>query len=99
MTIRQLTADLTALLQPVYPPAEAASIAGLVVEYLLELSPLQLRMQAQTAVPKALLQRLPALMARLRSHEPVQYVLGTAHFAGMELEVSPATLIPRPETE
>jgi len=29
----------------------------------------------------------------------VQYVLGTAHFAGLELEVSPATLIPRPETE
>jgi release factor glutamine methyltransferase len=29
----------------------------------------------------------------------VQYVLGTAHFAGLELEVTPATLIPRPETE
>ncbi|RZK45649.1 MAG: peptide chain release factor N(5)-glutamine methyltransferase, partial [Hymenobacter sp.] len=37
--------------------------------------------------------------ARLLAQEPVQYVLGTAHFAGLDLEVSPATLIPRPETE
>jgi release factor glutamine methyltransferase len=29
----------------------------------------------------------------------VQYVLGTAYFAGLALEVTPATLIPRPETE
>ncbi|RZK61803.1 MAG: peptide chain release factor N(5)-glutamine methyltransferase [Hymenobacter sp.] len=42
---------------------------------------------------------MPVLLARLLAHEPVQYVLGTAHFAGMELAVSPATLIPRPETE
>lgn len=35
----------------------------------------------------------------LQSGKPLQYVLGEAYFCGMHLEVSPAALIPRPETE
>ncbi len=99
MTTQQLTIDLTAALQALYPAPEAAAITALVVENLLEISPLQRRMRAAEPVPTAVLARLPALQARLLAHEPVQYVLGTAHFAGLALEVSPATLIPRPETE
>lgn len=39
-------------------------------------------------------------MARRRSKgEPLQYVLGTAHFRKIELEVGPGVFIPRPETE
>ncbi len=40
-----------------------------------------------------------ALIARRAAHEPVAYLLGVAHFRRLELEVTPATLIPRPETE
>ena len=99
MTTRQLTADLAAALQGIYGASEAEAIASLTVEHLLQLSPLQRRMQAATPVPTPVLAQLLALQNRLLTHEPVQYVLGTAHFAGLELEVSPATLIPRPETE
>jgi release factor glutamine methyltransferase len=99
MTIRQLTADLSAALLVLYPAAEAEAIAALVVEHRLQLSSLQRRLQAAAPVPDDLARQLPALTARLLAHEPVQYVLGTAYFAGMELEVTPATLIPRPETE
>jgi len=35
----------------------------------------------------------------LRRHEPLQYVLGKVNFYGYDLAVSPAVLIPRPETE
>ena len=99
MTTREFTASLAASLQPIYPAHEAQAIAVLVVEHLLALDSLQRLMAAQQLVPLAALAALPALVARLLAHEPVQYVLGTAHFAGMELEVTPATLIPRPETE
>jgi len=99
MTTAAFTAQLAAALQGPYPAPEAAAIAALVTETLLDLSPLQRRMQATAPVPAAVLARLPDVQARLLAHEPVQYVLGTAHFAGMELEVTPATLIPRPETE
>ncbi|AMJ67705.1 peptide chain release factor N(5)-glutamine methyltransferase [Hymenobacter sp. PAMC 26628] len=99
MTTRAFTDRLAAALAAAYPAPEAAAIAALVAEHLLGLDPLQRRMRAQEAVPAAVQQQLPALEARLLAHEPVQYVLSTAHFAGMELEVTPATLIPRPETE
>lgn len=99
MTIRQLTASLTHNLQVLYPESEAAAIAGLVLEYVLAISPLQRRMQANEEVPTAVAQQVEKIQQRLLLHEPVQYVLGVAHFAGMELEVTPATLIPRPETE
>ncbi len=39
------------------------------------------------------------LIARRAAHEPVAYILGRAHFRRLELEVRPAVLIPRPETE
>jgi len=40
-----------------------------------------------------------ALIARRAAHEPVAYILGRAYFRRLCLEVSPAVLIPRPETE
>ena len=38
-------------------------------------------------------------LARRAAGEPVQYVLGSADFYGLRLTVTPAVLIPRPETE
>ena len=99
MTTQEFTSTLAGALLPAYPAPEAQAIATLVAETLLALTPLQRRMQAAAPVPAAVAERLPALLARLLAHEPVQYVLGEAHFAGMALAVTPATLIPRPETE
>jgi release factor glutamine methyltransferase len=40
-----------------------------------------------------------ALIARRTSGEPTQYLTGKQEFWGLEFEVTPAVLIPRPETE
>lgn len=40
-----------------------------------------------------------ALVARRLKGEPIAYILGVQSFWTLELEVSPATLIPRPDTE
>lgn len=40
-----------------------------------------------------------AKVARRKGGEPLQYILGHADFYGLCLEVTPAVLIPRPETE
>ena len=40
-----------------------------------------------------------AMVTRRLGGEPVQYILGHADFYGLRLDVTPAVLIPRPETE
>jgi len=44
-------------------------------------------------------QKFLALIARRAAGEPVQYLTGKQEFWGLEFEVTPAVLIPRPETE
>lgn len=44
-------------------------------------------------------QRFAALVARRAAGEPVAYLLGRREFYGRDFAVSPAVLIPRPETE
>lgn len=44
-------------------------------------------------------ERFFSFLARRAGHEPAQYILGSAPFRDLELEVNPDVLIPRPETE
>ncbi|EKK5222352.1 peptide chain release factor N(5)-glutamine methyltransferase [Cronobacter sakazakii] len=53
----------------------------------------------ETALTDDELTRLDALLARRAAGEPVAYLIGQREFWSLPLEVSPATLIPRPDTE
>ena len=45
------------------------------------------------------IQQLDDALLRLQKNEPVQYIIGKTYFRDLKLIISPATLIPRPETE
>jgi release factor glutamine methyltransferase len=47
----------------------------------------------------ATLKRFDAMVARREKREPIAYILGHKEFYSLDFEVTPAVLIPRPETE
>jgi release factor glutamine methyltransferase len=49
--------------------------------------------------PEPAVRRLEGMLARRRDGEPLQYVLGSWDFLGLDLLVDPRVLVPRPETE
>lgn len=60
---------------------------------------MSLYMQADRPASPQELAELRALVRRAGDHEPVQYLVGKWGFHGIELELDPSTLIPRPCTE
>ncbi len=53
----------------------------------------------EESVPDTTAERFQALIARRAAGEPTQYLTGKQEFWGLEFEVTPDVLIPRPETE
>jgi release factor glutamine methyltransferase len=54
---------------------------------------------SESPVDSANMEKYLALIARRAAGEPTQYLTGKQEFWGLEFEVTPAVLIPRPETE
>lgn len=86
---------LTRYLQPDYEADEARELAFRVIEYLSGKSRSDILRQ-QVEVPED--ERLTDILSRLKQHEPIQYIIGVTDWMGLRLKVTPATLIPRPET-
>lgn len=70
-----------------------------ILEYALGVTQLQLHTNPGDPVDEGKCRRAVALFQRRASGEPLQYVLGTQEFFGLDFIVQPGVLIPRPETE
>ena len=77
------------------PQTEAAAL----LENLLGLSRSELYLSHVYVLTPAELDQLEGWLERREHREPLQHIVGTAPFYGLELRVTPDTLIPRPETE
>lgn len=73
--------------------------ADLVIAHALGLSRLALYTEFDRPLTPAQLAAARALVARRGRREPLAYILGRRAFRRLELEVTPAVLVPRPETE
>src|SRR6185295_18749933 len=86
-------------LSSLYEKNEAESITQFVFEEVLNISKSQLIIRTDETITEVKANDLAWKLMRLMKGEPVQYVLGYAHFFGMKLKVNKSVLIPRPETE
>lgn len=73
--------------------------AELLLAHGLGLSRVQLYLKFDQPMSEYELERCRALVKRRIQGEPSAYILGQKEFYGIKFQVSPATLIPRPETE
>jgi release factor glutamine methyltransferase len=73
--------------------------AELLLAHALRLPRLGLYLQFDRPLAAPELALFRKLLLRRMTHEPVQYILGETEFMGLPFEVTPAVLIPRPETE
>tara|TARA_B110000285_G_scaffold235205_1_gene315550 strand:+ start:1973 stop:2845 length:873 start_codon:yes stop_codon:yes gene_type:complete len=63
------------------------------------IEPTALALDPETLFSQAEQEFVYVALQRLLKEEPLQYILGTISFRSIELQVTPAVLIPRPETE
>ena len=89
----------TALLAEKFPQREAEQLMRILLEDLFGIDWNQQLMNPDLRIDEHQHYQLGEAVKRLLSGEPVQYVTGMARFNDLLLKVSPAVLIPRPETE
>jgi release factor glutamine methyltransferase len=94
-----LTAARDRLIAAGIRPDEATVDVGLYARTILGWDRARLLTDAADPAPAALEPRFSEWLARRERREPTAYIIGMREFWGLELEVTPAVLIPRPETE
>lgn len=95
-TIREVIQESESRLSGVDSPRLSAE---LLVAHALGVPRLTLTLDRDRALSPDELAAVESLVARRESGEPVAYILGAREFYGLDFAVSPAVLIPRPETE
>lgn len=82
-----------------YPPGEISSLTRLIMEQVCGILPHQLLLGKGKELSDTEKEEIKQIVQRLKDSEPIQYILGEALFYGITFRVTPAVLIPRPETE
>lgn len=98
MTVSELNKHIIATLSPVLGGGEARSAARIIWDDVLHYTPAQIVIRGDHQLESFTVENIEQLLRRVCEGEPLQYAIGSARFMGMDLKVTPATLIPRPET-
>ena len=98
MTIREVLKQATTRLEKAGVPNSDYDAAVMLAHVMGE-DALMLRMNSWKEMPPEKLESYEAIIARREMREPMQYILGSTGFMGLDFHVEPGVLIPRPDTE
>jgi release factor glutamine methyltransferase len=100
MTLRQAITDAAnQLAADEHIRATSARDAELLLLHLLQISRANLFAYSERELPADQQTAYQSLVERRLQHEPIQYITRQQEFYGLNFHVTPAVLIPRPETE
>lgn len=94
-TIQYLKAELSAL----YPASEVESMTRQIIEWITGWDFTRQLINRNETFTLEQSEKVKSIVLRLKKHEPLQYILGGTFFLNLKIRVTPAVLIPRPETE
>lgn len=98
VTYGSLAAEMRRRLEGIYGAGEARAMVRLIFHHLKGWDTTQQIINDTLPASERVIHACADILNRLERQEPLQYILGEARFYGMDLKVSPAVLIPRPET-
>ena len=93
--IEQLKNGLAGLAEP----QEIQAMIRVICDDVFNYDQVDVALRQESELPDFAPERIADIITRLRRHEPLQYIVGSARFHGHRFKVAPAVLIPRPETE
>ena len=96
--LQQAKRHFTETLAETFPQREAEQLIRILLEDLFNIDLKRQLMEPNLRIDEWQYHLLEEAVKRLLAGEPVQYVTGIARFGDIVLKVSPAVLIPRPET-
>ena len=99
LTLFQFKKKLVDRLATKFGNGEANAMVRIIFENLKGWSPVDMAVKANEILSQYLVDEAEKVVERLLKDEPIQYIFGNAVFYGIKLKVTPATLIPRQETE
>lgn len=86
-------------LSSLYDEKEIESFFYLTLEKLHQKKRIDLALQPDLAMDETQFSQWETVLAELKTHKPIQYILGETEFYGLPFLVNENVLIPRPETE
>ncbi len=86
-------------LQGLFPKTEIQGFVRIIAEHVCGINYTQFVLRKNEKIPDSERKEIESIVQRLKSFEPLQYILGETEFYGLKLNVNPSVLIPRPETE
>lgn len=95
--MKQVINHIISQLKGYYPDHELREIAYWIIEETTGLSRSQMII-SDIGYRISDIGELDSIIQQLQAHVPIQYIFGHTQWMGLDLRVTPATLIPRPET-
>ncbi len=99
MILKEAIEQLRSGLAGVAGAQEVQAMIRVICEDVFNYDQVDVALRQESELPEFAQERITDIIARMRRQEPLQYVVGSARFHGHRFKVTPAVLIPRPETE